>query len=252
MVESVNGSNRRAVIVGEGRTDLQGHRDGQEETTIHGGVQEPGGARGTAGARQRAGDRCAARASSHPGHRVAAAAARCGSRGICQGRREAGPRARSEDSRPAREDRRTYRRARYFQRGAQSDAEESSSSATTTTSPVTAASLVEGESSIGIPAGRCFLPTHYRVAPGTVSCPQKAQTRHNELCFAAAHLVCALPPVQRCERGLPRASRHHSRPWIKGVGGTSLVRGERGVQAGRVVQEWRIWASAARICGCDG
>ena len=43
------------------------HRDGQKETTVHGGVQGAGSAGSAAGARQRAGDRRAARASSEPG-----------------------------------------------------------------------------------------------------------------------------------------------------------------------------------------
>ena len=62
------------------------HRDGQEETAVHSGVQGTGSARGAARAGQRAGDRGAARASCEPGDHMEAAAARRAAGGVCRGR----------------------------------------------------------------------------------------------------------------------------------------------------------------------
>ena len=59
----------------------------RKRPTIHGGVQGPGGAGGAPGARQRAGDRRAARASSEPGERLEAAAARRRAGGVRRGGR---------------------------------------------------------------------------------------------------------------------------------------------------------------------
>ena len=95
----------------------EGQRDGDEETSVHSGVQGQGSDGGAAGRPYDQGDRGQARSTSEPDQQLEAASTGR-TAGTVRGRQEpAAEGVRCDHSRPARQDRGVDRGARFFARG---------------------------------------------------------------------------------------------------------------------------------------